>query len=58
MKYISQEEANAAIYDKIMEVKGDYNGMVEESPIINDTKLRMYVEKFVVDVMEDRKSVV
>ena len=41
MKYISQEEANAAIYDKIMEVKGDYNGMVEESPIINDTKLRM-----------------
>ena len=52
MKYISQEEANAAIYDKIMEVKGDYNGMVEESPIINDTKLRMYVEKFVVDVMD------
>ena len=52
MKYISQEEANAAIYGKIMEVKGDYNGMVGESPIINDTKLRMYVEKFVVDVMD------
>ena len=52
MKYISQEEANAAIYDKIMEIKGDYNGMVEEAPIINDTKLHMYVDKFGVDVMD------
>ena len=52
MKYISQEEAIAAIYDKIMEIKGDYNGMVEEAPIINDTKLHMYVEKFVIDVID------
>lgn len=52
MTYITSDEAIQTIYDKILEIKNDYNGSAEEQPIINDTRLRMYVEKFVHDVMD------
>ena len=52
MTYITPDEAIQAVYDKILEIKNDYNGGAEEQPIINDTRLRMYAEKFVHDVMD------